>query len=322
MLSCDVLSYLDPAASVALAALGILIGLGLDMRRPHEARLFGVATLEAGLTVLLVGIGFFFMAGRPTPGTSVWFLALMVGICASVSSTVPDPESNGSQTIAARIGDLDDVLPIVLGGVALALVRNSSPGAATWLTVQAIGLALAVALAGWLLIAQSMSEGEQRVFTVGTVLLLGGLAEFLSLSALLAGLVAGVFWNALDDGAWDRIARDVRHMQHPLVVLLLLIAGARLSVSPGLGVLVLAYVILRATAKIAGGWLVRTIVGSEVPALFGLHLISPGVIAVAFALNTAQAAGDRAGPVLTIVVAGSIASELLALFVRPAEPST
>jgi hypothetical protein len=323
LFSADILSYLDPAVSAALAALGVLIGLGLDMRRPHEGRLLGAATVEAGFTMLLVGAGVMLVGPlRPVTDMPVWLVALIVGTCASVSSTTPATDSSARHAVATRIGDLDDVLPIVLGGVALALIRATSPSGATWLTVQAIGLALAVAVGGWLLVAQSSSESEQRVFTAGTVLLLGGVAEFLSLSALLAGLIAGMFWSALDGDARDRIARDVRHMQHPLVVLLLLIAGARVGFSPGLGGLVVAYLILRITGKIAGGWLARRMVATELPSHLGLYLISPGVIAVAFALNAVQAAGDRAGAILAIVVVGSIGSELLALFVRPTEAST
>jgi uncharacterized membrane protein SirB2 len=252
------------------------------------------------------------------PGGTVLTLALLAGTCASVSATVA-AEAGGPRAVVARIGDLDDVLPIAVSGVALAYLHEASPIAATWLTLNALGLALAVALAGWLLISASSSESEQRVFTAGTVLLLGGIAEFLSLSALLAGLVAGAFWSALGGKGRDLLARDVRHMQHPLVVLLLLVAGARAGLPPGIGALIAAYLVLRTAGKLAGGWIAGRIVAPELPAHLGLYLLSPGVIAVAFALNASQAAGDRAGPILALVVAGSIGAEVLALFVRPAE---
>ncbi|MBI4477383.1 MAG: hypothetical protein HY654_09435 [Acidobacteria bacterium] len=319
LLSLNLLSYLDPAVSVALAALGVLIGLGLDIRRPLEIRLLAAGTAEASLTVLLVSLGIaavLIARGPASPDLPIWLLAGLVGICAAPSSTVPAPSANGIPAEASRIADLDDVLPIVIGGMALALVRESTAGAAMWLLVQAVALALAVAVAGSLLVEQSTSDDEQRVFTIGAVLLLGGIAEFLSLSALLAGLVAGAFWNATGGAARDRVARDVRHMQHPLVVLLLVIAGARLEVLSGLGALVAAYVMLRVTGKLVGGPLAGWIAGTKVPASIVLQWISPGVIAVAFALNAAQAAGDRAGLVLSVVVTGSILSDLASLFGR------
>ena len=322
LISPSILSFVDPVVSVALAALGVLIGLGLDVRRPGEARLFGAASLEGVATILLVGAGVL-LVGRvqPLPDLSIWPIALLAGICAATSSTAPGAEPGGARAIVARVGDLDDVLPIVLGGAALALIREASPGGAAWIGVQAVGLALAVAYAGWLLVAQSSSDAEQRVFIVGTILLLGGIAAFLSLSALLAGLVAGMLWSAIGGDARDSIARDVGHMQHPLVVLVLLIAGARVGFSPSLGAIVLAYLVLRTIAKLAGGQIVRRMVGGGLPRHLGLHLLSPGVIAVAFALNVTLTGGAFADPILTIAVVGSLGSELLSLIVRAAEPS-
>lgn len=318
----SVLSYLDLAVSAALAALGVLIGLGLDLRRPRESRLLLAATAEAGLTILLVGGAVLFaLRFQPIPDIKPGTLALILGICASASATVPSADVT-AQRLATRVGDLDDLLPILLGGFALALAHEITTAAAAWLTLQAMAIALAAALGGWMLVAQSASDSEQRVFAVGTVLLLGGLAEFLFGSALLSGLVAGVFWGAAGGGARDRIARDVRHMQHPLVVLLLLMAGARAEGrSLVLLGLALVYVVVRVVAKLSGGWLVRRIVGPELPRSFGLELLSPGVIAAAFALNAELVNAGPAGSILTIVVAASIGSDLLAMSAARRGPS-
>jgi hypothetical protein len=175
-------------------------------------------------------VGVFLVARlQPVPELSPWNVALILGICVGLlHCSRGDPSLH---RLATRVGDLDDVFPIVLGGLALALVHEISTAAAVWLTVQAITIALAVAVGGWVLITESASDSEQRVFTVGTVLLLGGVAEFLSASALLSGLVAGALWGSIGGGTRENIARDVRHMQHPLVVLLLIIAGARAGFS-------------------------------------------------------------------------------------------
>lgn len=316
-----VLTYLDLIVSAALAALGVLVGLGLDMRRPREWRLLGAASTEAALTILLVAAGVLYVARlQSVPEIASWTVALIAGICASASSTVPaiDPSIH---RLATRVGDLDDVLPMVLGGLALALVHEATPAAAVWLTIQSVAIAVAVAVGGWLLITHSASDSEQRVFTVGTVLLLGGVAEFLSASALLSGLVAGIFWGTAGGEARDKIAIDVRHMQHPLVVLLLLVAGARADWSLVLIVPAAVYFLLRTVAKLGGGWIVRRIVGPELPPGLGIYLLSPGVIAVAFALNAELVAAGPAGSILTIVVAASIASDLLSMFLGTPEPA-
>ena len=321
LLTPGVLSFLDPAVSVALAALGVLVGLGLEVRRSKERRLLAAASFEAGFTVLLVGAGVLFMLSRwPAPADlAPWLLAFMLGICASTSGTAVTSASNESLVPAARLGDLDDVLPIVIGGLALAWMREGSLGAAASLTIQASVVALVMALAAWLLVIQASSDSEQRVFTLGSLLLLGGVAEYLSLSALLAGLVAGAFWNRVGGPTRDHIRRDVHHFQHPLVALLLVIAGARVNVTPILFGLAVAYLVLRVTGKVVGGRLARRVVPSDLPSPVGFDLMSPGIVGIAFALNVLQGGSDGAALVLAVVVAGSLGSEVLSLLVQPAE---
>jgi hypothetical protein len=256
----------------------------------------------------------------PIGGLAPWLFALLLGLCASASATRAADASDESRRAAAHIGDLDDVLPIVMGGLALAWMREGSPGAAAWVAIQACGVALVVALATWLLVTQASSDREQHVFALGGLLLLGGAAEYLSLSALLAGFVAGVFWDLAGGPACDHIRRDVDHVQHPLLVLLLVAAGARVGFAPILAGLVVVYLVLRTTGKVAGGWLVTRLIATDLPSQVGLRLMSPGIVGVAFALNVLQAGGvERVTLVLAVAVAGSLGSELLALLVRPSE---
>ena len=61
---------------------------------------------------------------------------------------------------------------------------------------------------------------------LGALALAGGAAAYLRVSPLAVGLVAGVFWTVAP-GRADRIVQDdLRKVQHPLVVLLLVTAGA------------------------------------------------------------------------------------------------
>ena len=324
LLTPAVLSYLDPAVSVALAALGALVGLGLEVRRPRERRLLGAASLEAGFTMLLVGAGALLMLSLWSVPVDLapWLLALMLGICASSSATPVTSASDQYWALATRLGDLDDVLPIVIGGVALAWMREGAPGAAASLTVQACAVALLMALAAWLLVTQASSDSEQRVFTLGSLLLIGGAAEYLSLSALLAGFVAGAFWNRVGGSACDHIRRDVHHLQHPLVVMLLVIAGARVDASPIIFGLAVVYVVFRMAGKVVGGRLARRVAPSDLPSPLGLGLVSPGIVGIAFALNVLEAGSDGAALVLAVAVAGSLGSEALALLFRlPERPA-
>ena len=315
LLSEPVLAALDPAVSVALAALGVFVGLDLKIRRPREGRLLAAASLEAGVTILVVAGGILLVYWQ-SPFSSLgnpWLLVVLLGLCASSSST-PAETSEVRQSAALRIGDLDDVLPIVLGALALAWARERTPESSL-VFMQAAAIALMIAVAAWLLVSQTSSDSEQRVFAIGALLLLGGTTAHLSLSALFVGFLAGVFWNAAGPPALDALARDMRYLQHPLTVLLLIVAGSRVMLSADVAGLVLAYVVLRTAAKLVGGWLAARAVAPELPRDVGFHLTSSGIVGIAFALNVLQTHGDLeiASTVFTIVVAGSLASDLLAL---------
>jgi hypothetical protein len=318
LLSRGMIRYLDPVISAALAAVGMLVGLGLDLRRPRDLRLLGMASGEAALTFVMVGVGaLVVVSGQPPGGGVPWLLLpVMIGICACASSksAAADPARLGSD--ASRIVELDDVLPIVLGAFALAIFRTGAGGATTMLVAQCAVLAAAVTLAAGMLLTRTSSKSEEHVYTAGLVLLLGGLAEFLGVSALFHGLVAGTLLASFGAVARERVDRDLRHLRHPVLVLLLLVAGAKVVLTAALLVAMLAYFALRSAGKLAAAVLLRRWVPAHAGWDLGRALVSPGVVAPALALGFAQAGADPSGLVLGVAVTGSIFSELLALVLR------
>jgi len=318
-----VLSYLDPVVSVAIAALGSLVGLGLKVRQPREALLLGASSLEATLTMLVVATGLLAVSLVQHP-LEPWLFALLVGTCAASSATTTETSADERRLSAARVGDLDDVFPIVAGGLVLAVIRNVSLASAISLVLLVVVIALAIALAGWLLVAQTTLESEQHVFVAGTLLLIGGATAYLSQSALLGGLITGLFWNLAGGPARERISQDIRYFQHPLLVLLLLAAGARVLPSVNAMLLGVAYLVCRTAGKLVGGQLARRLVDRGSSREFGLTLLAPGLAGIAFALNVLQVSGqaDWALSLLAIVVMGSMESELLSLLLRPRERRT
>ena len=319
LLSESTLATLDPAVSVALVALGVLVGLDLLEQPAGEGRLLAVASLDAGITVLIVAVGMTLLyAWSPGEPATSWVLPVMLGICAAPSSSPADWSDDRGHRLAARIADLDDVLPIVLSAVIIVLwMGTGTPAGGTALLLQGALLAAAMAFAARVLISQTSSESEQRVFTIGGMLLLGGTAAYLSLSAPLIGLLAGVVWSVRGGAPRERIVRDVRYLQHPLTVLLLVVAGARLAFfSADVLIFVAAYVLLRTAAKLAGGWAVSR-AARAVPRRMGLFLSAPGMVGVAIALDALQAHGDAAAPLFTIVIAGSFCAEVLGLLLDP-----
>jgi hypothetical protein len=319
LLSSATLPLLDPVVPVALAALGVLVGLGVGDRRTDDRRVFGAACLVAAVTMLVVSAGFaaVTLAAMSSIARPLWTLILTSGLCAATSLTLPTGNPLEPRTATTRVIELGVLLPIVAGALMLAWLRAGSSVGAAVLVAQACGVTLALAAAAWLLLTRASSETEERVFGVSALLLVGGVADALSLSALFGGLVAGVFWRYAGRHPRDTISRDVLFVQHPLLVLVLLVAGARADLSPASLACGAGYVVLRVVGQLAGGTVARRAAGVNAPRDLGLYLLPPGVFGVAFALNAVSVVGADASMLLAAVVAGTIGSELVALLLSP-----
>jgi hypothetical protein len=321
LLSPAVLAYLSPVVTVGLAALGVFVGLGLGAPRRVPRALLAAASLEATVTLLLVAVGLYAIAHAFSLsfGGALPLVALAFGVVGATSSAGAAEVSNAPvHRLASRIADLDDVVPVLVGGLLLAWARSPSIGGALWFFVLTIVVALLVALAGALLVERATSGPEHIAFFAGLLLLLGGSAQFLSVSSMLAGMIAGVAWASGPTSSHEVIRDLLGRIQHPVVVLLLLVAGASIAPGPGTAALFTGFVGLRLAGKAFGGWAAarRPEVGG--PRRLGLFLTAPGVIGVAFALNAALLVPAGPGSTLvTVAVLGSVASEVIALLLLP-----
>ena len=311
---------LDLAVSLALAVLGVLVGTALGREIRSATRLFVAASLESLATIVAVaGATAYFVGATGMPiEAPISVLAMALGLSASASSaTSADPDSEPAAAVATRVADLDDVLPIVLGMVAFVLLSRSV-GQELWAVAAApIVVGLAVGLIGWLLFERAESGAERAVFVLGALALAGGAAAYVGVSPLGVGLVAGLTWT-IAPGAADRIAQaDLQKVQHPVVVLLLVTAGAMTVPTKTALWLLTPYLLFRLSGKVAGAWLSARLVDVR-PADLAAYLMSPGVLAIAFALNFRQILPPSAGDTLLATVAiGTAAFELFALAVVP-----
>jgi hypothetical protein len=312
---------IEMALPVALAAIGVFVGLALDLRVKGEARLLLAANIESTATIATVTLAAWWLLsqwGVPLD-RSAGVVALALGVAASASSAAHvDAGENVLTRTATRIADLDDMVPLVVGGFALALVRYP-PAAALGYTLVTCLLGLFVATAGWLLFERANGPAERGVFVWGAVSLLGGAPAFLGLSPLLAGLVAGLLWTHAPGHADQIIRDDLRRLQHPVVVILLIAAGASVELSAQAFWLFVPFVAFRFAGKLAGGWLGSRLASGLAPADLGAWLIPPGLIGLAFALSASATFGPETGrAMLSAVVLGTLASEIIAMIVVPA----
>jgi len=316
----SLLSSLVPVIPVAVAALGVLVGLGVADRRAGDRKVFAAACLDAGVSMVVVWVGIalilLWVAPAFTPFSS-WALLLAGSVCAATSLTLPRGDPLEPRSIVARVTEVGVLLPVVVGGLVLAWLRAGSFIETLALVVQATVVTLTLAAATWLLLTRTTSETEERVFAIAALLLVGGVADALSLSALLGGLAAGLFWRVAGNRPRETIRRDVLFVQHPLLVVVLLVAGARaeltlISLALGAG-----YLLLRVVGTLVGGLLAVRVLGEKAPQDLWLHRLRPGAFGVAYALNAVAIVGAEASVLLTAVVVGTIGSELVAFLLPP-----
>ena len=302
ILTQPVLSFLDPAAPVALAVFGIVAAMRIQTAGDDARRSAASAALQTAITGTIVAGAFLLVppsatTGEPFPG---WHIAaITLGIAAATSF---DAE--------------DCILPVIAGALLLAFARETSAGAALLTTLEAGMIAALIAGSGWLLLSRTSAVDEHRVSTVGSALLLGGAADYLSMSALLFGLTAGGCWSLATSGVREHIRRDVDYVAHSLLALVLVMAGAHASFSIPVFAIAVGYVVLRACGKLTGSWIAGRMWPAD-PRPTTQLLMTPGAFGVAFALNVVRAMGTAFEPVLTIVVIGTVASSFVAALSRP-----
>jgi len=321
LISQPLLSSLVPVIPVAVAALGVLVGLGVADRRAGDRKVFAATCLDVGVSmaVVWVGIAAILVWAAPafTPSSS-WGLLLAGSVCAATSLTLPRGDPLEPRSIVASVTELGVLLPVLVGGLVLAWLRAGSFIGTLALVAQVTAVTLTLAAATWLLLTKTASETEERVFAIAALLLVGGVADALSLSALLGGLVAGLFWRVAGRRPRETIRRDVLFVQHPLLVMVLLVAGARaeltlISLTLGAG-----YLLLRVVGTLVGGLLAVRVLGEKAPRDLWLHRLRPGAFGVAYALNVVAVVGTEPFSVLlTAVVVGTIGSELVAFLLPP-----
>jgi len=302
ILTQPVLSFLDPAAPVALAVFGILAAMRIQTTDDEARSTVTTAALQAAITGTIVAGAFLLVpasaaTGEPLPGWNV--AAITLGIAAATSL---DAE--------------DCILPVIAGGLLLAFARETSSISALLITLEAGVIAAVIAGSGWLLLSRTSAVDEHRVSTFGSALLLGGAADYLSMSALLFGLTAGGCWRLANSAVREHIRRDVAYVGHSLLALVLVMAGAHAVFSVPVFAIAVGYTVVRASGKLTGRWIADRVFPADIRPTAQL-LITPGAFGVAFALNVVRAMGSDFEVVLTVVVIGTVASAFIAALSRP-----
>tara|TARA_R100000322_G_scaffold170365_1_gene145384 strand:- start:18290 stop:19468 length:1179 start_codon:yes stop_codon:yes gene_type:complete len=309
-------AWFEPMTVVSLSMVAFLLGADLTRKKlaQHGRAILAISLAIVLGTTLIVWGGL--LALGLDPGA-----ALLLGAIATATAPPAVADvirqlkiQNGFTETLTGIVAIDDVWGVMVFSLCLALVAPSGDWAGPATTVfHDIGGAV---LLGLLIGAPSayltgrLKPGEpQMIEALGVVFLTAGLALWLEVSFLIAGMTAGaVIANFARHH--DYAFNETERVELPFLLLFFLLAGATLDLRELVSVAgwAAAYVTLRILARIVSGWLGAYFGG--VPAkerpLYGPALLPQAGVAVGMALVAAEVMPESEALIVPIIIASSV----------------
>ena len=316
-------SWYEFLASAALTMVAFLLGgkLSLAMLRSNGKAIFSVSLSVVILTALLVGIGLIAI------GTPVVLALLLAGIAtatapAATQDVVRQARASGpfTDTLLGVVA-VDDAWGLVVFSVLLVIAKSiagDGASAIVWHGLMELGGSLAIGAAVGLPAAYltgRLRPGEPiQTEALGLVFLCAGLAIWLGVSFLLAGMVAGAIVVNLAKHH-NRPFHEIEHIEWPFMIFFFVLAGASLHLESlyGIGLIGAVYIVLRTVARLVGGWLGG--MAADIPPLhrrwIGVALVPQAGVALGMALVAVNHLPELGETVLAVTIGSTVAFELV-----------
>ncbi len=297
----DLVEELTFISQIALGLIGFDMGSHLrfnDVRQKGRSILF-ILLFESFGTFVLVTAGIY--AITRSLHTALIFGALSSATApAATVDVLAEYDAKGPLTtsLLAVVG-LDDALSLLLYSLAAALAETILTGSGAPSLVQIlelplieIGGSVALGMAAGLLLDWIMhrmkSHHDAMAMSIGFVFLCVGLSEALSFSLILTTMVMGMTVVNRSPKHGRHIRFTIEQAGPVIYVLFFALVGARFQISllPAMGMIGIAYVVLRSTGKFVGAWVGGTLGGAvpEVRDNLGLGLLSQAGVAIGLAI--------------------------------------
>ncbi len=309
-------------ASVALTMVAFLLGgrLSLPALRKHGKTILMVSLTVVILTAVLVGLGLIAI------GTPIILALLLAGIAtatapAATQDVVRQARAKGPFTdTLLGIVAVDDAWGLIVFSLLLVLAGAIAGGGVyailghcLWELGGALAVGAAVGLPAVFLTGRLKPGEPIQAEALGLVFLCAGLAIWLGVSFLLAGMVAGAIVVNLAKHH-RRPFHEIEHIEWPFMVLFFVLAGASLDLDSfdviwGISI---AYIVLRTFSRVIGGWLGGRLAGASVlhRRWIGLALIPQAGVALGMALVASNHFPDLAETLLAITIGTAIIFEV------------
>jgi len=310
-------------ASMALTMVAFLLGgkLSFAALRSHGRTILAVSLTVVILTALLVGIGLIAI------GTPVLMALLLAGIAtatapAATQDVVRQIRAKGpfTDTLLAVVA-VDDAWGLVVFSLLLAMAKGIAGdgtlailGHGLWELGGALAVGAAVGLPAAFLTGRLKPGEPMQAEALGLVFLCAGLAIWLEVSFLLAGMVAGAIVVNLAKHH-SRPFHEIEHIEWPFMVFFFVLAGASLRLDSlyEIGLIGLAYLVLRTLARVLGGWIGGIV--ADAPILhrrwIGLALIPQAGVALGMALVAANHFPQLAETLLAVTIGATVVFEVI-----------
>jgi Kef-type K+ transport system membrane component KefB/CBS domain-containing protein len=332
----EAIDSLEPFNMFALGLIGFLIGgeLKREMFTKLGKQVGAILLFEGIAAFLLVGISSFIVMRFFFD----WRMSLAVAVVLGAICAATDPASTVSvlweyktrgplTTMLTAIVALDDALALVLYaiGVSVAGVITGNEGqsfiAALGMSLLHVGGALVLGgIAGYVLywIVDRIDDREKvLVFSVGSVMVIIGLALMLELDVIIAAMTLGVVLTNCKSRRAEVSFKVMHQFSSPIYVLFFVLVGARLQVEHlNLMILLLtaAYVIGSIVGKTGGAYLgaLYSHAPKTVRKYMGFCLYPQGGIAVGLLIMaSSKFAPEIASIMLLVVIVGAFVLQII-----------
>ena len=301
----ELIAELTFVSELALGLIGFDMGSHLrleDLRQLGRSIAF-ILIFEAIGTFALVTAGVY--APTRSLHTALIFGALSSATAPAATVDVLaeyDAEGPLTTSLLAVVG-MDDALALLLYSLAAALAesilaQSGPPSLADILKLPLVEiggsliLGVVMGLALNFVLERMGRRHDAMAVSIGAVFICVGISRSLDLSLILTSMVLGIVVvnRCPENGRYIRFT--IEHAGPVIYVLFFALVGARFRIDllPTMGLLGIAYVVLRSIGKLAGAWLGGTLGGAEpvVRDNLGLGLLSQAGVAIGLALAAAN----------------------------------
>jgi Kef-type K+ transport system membrane component KefB len=323
MLPAELEYWYEFLAAAALTMVAFLLGGALSFAtlKRHGRQIVIVSITVVAASVGLVGGGLW-LAGVPV---SMALLLAGISTATAPAATLDVVRQSGAKGRFPRllmgIVAIDDAWGLIAFSILLVAAKGLGGDGALqvllgglWEIGGAIIIGAGLGLPAAALTGRLRSGEPMQIEVLAVVFLCAGLAIWIGVSFLLAGMVCGIIVASFARHH-DRPFHEIENIEWPFMVLFFIMAGASLHTDgfAELGVIFGFYLVLRTAARLLGGWAGSAMAG--LPPVerrwIGAALMPQAGVAVGMALVAGHHFPELRQQLLSITIATTIAFEIV-----------